>query len=511
MDRVVGLIVRLMVLLGRFARFLPGIKLRVWQPGERLKILLAGYNGARNTGADVRVSEIARQIEAIFGKEEVSISVMTLDAESMRPYFDDNVELVEFSAIFCLDALRLCSCHHIALLCEGSTLKSKFANALTLFYCEVAGVMKAQGKPCIAYGSEAGDMDPFLKRIARKMFRDVHYIARTQNSLEVVEELGLEGRLGTDTAWSFDSSKAHDEAQGFLRDSGWDGEKPLFGIAPINPFWWPVRPSIPKTLACMFTGNRSLHFQKWYHFSWSKDREAHFQTYLHALADAVNTTASAYGLCPVIIGMERLDEDACSKLNALLDHPAPVVLSKQFDGFIITETLRSLSLLITSRYHAEVLSMACAVPTVAVSMDERLTNLSVELGFESDLLFSTGSRQLKDELIRALEFSFENRERIQERIAVCYEHYQGLMDDMGCYLVNVIDQAFPGLIEGQGKELPSRPEGASSRTVSHQGLAPAGGPCPGGGRNDTKEVPDMRHTDTSNGTVHDREKLNYAR
>jgi hypothetical protein len=29
-----------------------------WQPGEKLKLLFAGYNGTRNTGSDVRVEEM---------------------------------------------------------------------------------------------------------------------------------------------------------------------------------------------------------------------------------------------------------------------------------------------------------------------------------------------------------------------------------------------------------------------------------------------------------------------
>ena len=33
-----------------------------WKPGEKLKLLFAGYNGTRNTGADVRVHEMLRQI-----------------------------------------------------------------------------------------------------------------------------------------------------------------------------------------------------------------------------------------------------------------------------------------------------------------------------------------------------------------------------------------------------------------------------------------------------------------
>ena len=31
-----------------------------WEPGKKLKILLVGYNGARNTGSDVRVAAIVQ-------------------------------------------------------------------------------------------------------------------------------------------------------------------------------------------------------------------------------------------------------------------------------------------------------------------------------------------------------------------------------------------------------------------------------------------------------------------
>jgi len=33
-----------------------------WTPGEKLKLLFAGYNGTRNTGSDVRVQEMLRQV-----------------------------------------------------------------------------------------------------------------------------------------------------------------------------------------------------------------------------------------------------------------------------------------------------------------------------------------------------------------------------------------------------------------------------------------------------------------
>ncbi len=36
-----------------------------WTPGEKLKLLLMAYNGARNTGEDVRVEEMVRQFRRI--------------------------------------------------------------------------------------------------------------------------------------------------------------------------------------------------------------------------------------------------------------------------------------------------------------------------------------------------------------------------------------------------------------------------------------------------------------
>ena len=104
-----------------------------WKTGERIRILLVGYNGARNTGSDVRVAAIARQIREIFGADRVQITVMTMNAESLEGYFDEDVRLLTFSSLFPVSLLRACTGHHAAVLCEGSTLKSTFANALTLF------------------------------------------------------------------------------------------------------------------------------------------------------------------------------------------------------------------------------------------------------------------------------------------------------------------------------------------------------------------------------------------
>src|SRR5439155_24669995 len=60
-----------------------------WGPGEKLKILFAGYNGTRNTGSDVRVEEMLRQVRRILGAKNIDLSVMTQNFEASRGYFRD--------------------------------------------------------------------------------------------------------------------------------------------------------------------------------------------------------------------------------------------------------------------------------------------------------------------------------------------------------------------------------------------------------------------------------------
>ena len=59
-----------------------------WQPGKKLKLLFAGYNGARNMGSDARVEEMLRQIRHILGAENVEFRVMSQNFQLTDGYFE---------------------------------------------------------------------------------------------------------------------------------------------------------------------------------------------------------------------------------------------------------------------------------------------------------------------------------------------------------------------------------------------------------------------------------------
>jgi len=332
----------------------------------------------------------------------------------------------------------------MAILCEGSTLKSKFANALTLLYCLVAGIMRSQNKPCLAYGSEAGDMDAYVRNVAASLCRDTYFIARTQNSLDIIRRLGLSGHVGTDTAWSF-------PVKGDLKQSfrsewkalGWDPSTPVVGIAPINPFWWPVEISIFKWIRSWFTGNWEDQYAVFFYFSSSKDRRKQFERYISNLAQAVEELRTRRNVNVVILGMEALDRRACEQLKESLSFRVPMYLSVDFNTYELTAILNSLSLLITSRYHARGLSMQSGIPAIAVSMDERLCNVFEELGMRDQYCFGVSDEGLALRICDTADRMLEDPEPAEHRIGTQYLEYRKRMGEMGLFLKEFVKQKFP--------------------------------------------------------------------
>lgn len=178
------------------------------------------------------------------------------------------------------------------------------------------------------------------------------FITRTQGSLNLLRKIGLHGHGGTDAAWSYDRAINAGEADKMLLEQGWDGKKPLLGIAVINPFCWPVRASLLKWLKGFCTGHFSGQYDKWYFFSDSPARRDAYQHYIREIAHAAGSFMQKYDYFPVLIGMERLDEKACRALRECLPCPGAMFLSGDCAADRMTGILHRLSILVTSRYHA---------------------------------------------------------------------------------------------------------------------------------------------------------------
>ncbi|PYV62873.1 MAG: hypothetical protein DMG95_08380, partial [Acidobacteria bacterium] len=212
-----------------------------WQPGQKLKLLFAGYNGTRNTGSDVRPEETLRQLRHILGAENVEFAAMSQNFDLTRGYFE-GAQQVHLPDVFPPFLSREIPRHHGVVVVEGSAFKSKFANALTTMIIGSLGIAAAQNKLAVGYGSEAGKMDPSVRKLCARYCKNSLIITRNEESRTILRELGVPTELGTDTAWTFNPAPP-EYGRKALTDVGWDGKLPVLIVCPINPFWWPVKPS----------------------------------------------------------------------------------------------------------------------------------------------------------------------------------------------------------------------------------------------------------------------------
>jgi polysaccharide pyruvyl transferase WcaK-like protein len=411
-----------------------------WPPGTPLKLLFAGYNGNRNTGADVRVEEMIRQVRHILGDKHIELSVISHNLSLSDGYFK-KARQIKLPDIFPPFLFREVPHHHGVIACEGSMFKSKFANALTAMMIGALGIAAVENKVSLGYGAEAGYMDPTLEKMVRRYCTDSFVVTRNEESQQVLTRLGVSTELGTDTAWTFEPLPG-EYGHRKLREAGWDGHTPVLGLSPINPFWWPVRPSLAKLALLKSAGlYRDTHYRSiYFHKGGARVREA-FHRYLKAFAEGVRGFRRSHSVFPVLIGMEALDRRACEIMGAELGQ-VPLFISDEHDMFQLVSILRCCNLLVSSRYHGIVTSMPALVPSAGITMDERIRNLMRERN-QSDLLLEVTDPDLGEKLVPVMERLMQDADAIRAGIGQTVARNLKLMARMGVYFQEQVSQRYP--------------------------------------------------------------------
>jgi len=413
---------------------------RPWRAGEKLKLLFAGYNGTRNTGSDVRVEEMLRQVRRVLGDENVALSVMTFDPNRSRGYFAGTTQ-VQLPMIFPPFLFREVRKYDGVVACEGSMFKSKFANALSTMTIGAMGIAAAQNKLSLGYGGEAGYMDPMLEKMCARYCRHSLVITRNEESQSVLNKLGISTELGTDTAWTFEPHPP-EYGRKILIEAGWDGVTPVLAICPINPFWWPVNPSMGKFIARkVFGAYKQSHYSSVYFHNAGPSVDAAYAKYLGAIAGAVKAFRARHNVFPILVAMERLDSKACEALSPQLSG-VPVFTSDKHDMYEMVSVLRCASFMVSSRYHAMVTSMPGLVPSAGITMDERIRNLLRERGHEQ-LLLTVDDPDLEARLLVVMETLAADADAIREGIARSVVRNLKTMARMGVFLERAVRECYP--------------------------------------------------------------------
>jgi polysaccharide pyruvyl transferase WcaK-like protein len=411
-----------------------------WTPGERLKLLFAGYNGTRNTGSDVRVQETLRQIRHVLGAENVDFSVMTQNFDRTQGYFEGSRQ-VHLPDVYPPFLFREVHANHGVVACEGSMFKSKFANALTTMMIGSLGLASAENKLSVAYAGDAGHMEDLIEWMCARYTRESLVITRSLESQQLLSGLGVPNELGADTAWTFEP-RPPDYARNTLRKAGWDEKTPILVLCPIHPFVWPVRASIAKYIASATTGAyKDSQYRTVYFFESGADVDRKFNHYVAGYAQAAKAFLQRHKVFPILVAMERLDAVACHAIEKEIPG-APIFTSDDYDMFELVSILRACTYMVSSRYHGIVTCMPAGVVSAGVTMDERIRNLMRERGHQH-LLLNVDDPDLGPKLLDVMEKLVIEADSIRNSIGRTVVSNLKAMSRMAIFFEDELRKTYP--------------------------------------------------------------------
>ena len=413
---------------------------RRWTPGEKLKLLFAGYNGTRNTGSDVRVQEMIRQIRYVLGLENTDFSVMSQNFEMSKGYFEGSKQ-VHLPDVYPPFLWREVHANHGVIACEGSMFKSKFANALTTMMIGSLGLASAENKLSVAYGGDAGHMDDLLQWMCGRYTKESLVITRSLESQQLLSSLDVPNELGADTAWTFEPHPP-EYARQVLRSAGWDEKTPILVLCPIHPFVWPVSASIAKYLARLTTGAyKDSQYRTVYFFESGSEVDRKFAHYINGYIQATKSFVSKHRVFPILVAMERLDAVACHAIEKELPG-TPIFTSDDYDMFQLVSILRACTYMVSSRYHGIVTCMPAGVVSAGVTMDERIRNLMRERGHQH-LLLTVDDPNLAPKLAQVMDRLVIEADAIRDSIGRTVVSNLKAMARMAIFLEDEVRKTYP--------------------------------------------------------------------
>ncbi|MTK63469.1 MAG: polysaccharide pyruvyl transferase family protein [Methanobacterium sp.] len=389
------------------------------------KVLLMGYNGANNTGSETRLISIIEDLRMVLGKD-VELTIPTLNEKNLRRYIeeDEHLKIVPIPSIYFFALKNIVKRQDLVLLVEGSCYMDTWTSALLWAFLWTTRCAYNQGIPCIAYAVDSGELSTFNRfLVKREASKTDLIITRTKYAGDRLIDIGVSAPIvnTADCAFSFETKM---EDKNILKKI-WNSEAPdsqegFVGIAVVDFHLWPVviRP-----------WGKKVNLYKWpYYFSRSRSRVQKSEILSKYWANEADRIVEKHGKNIVIICMEELDEPLAIEVKNKMRHPekAQIVSAGTYNASQMTEVLRSLELLITSRYHAGVLSMKNSVPQIGIGHDQRLKGLYKDMKIEKELLidYPKGNSNLEgiwENLSKKVDHLIENPKHVRELIGRCYK------------------------------------------------------------------------------------------
>ena len=378
---------------------------------KRPKVLLFGYNGANNTGAEAKLLATIEDMRAIL--PDAILTVPSLDVKRLRRYLQETPQLriVKIPTTYKRTVRRLVRENDLTVLVEGSCYIETFTTALLDAYLWATTCAADFGKPCVAYAVDSGQVSQASQeKVRAEASKTDLIIMRTYAGAERMRQWGVTApiEVSADTAFLFKTGP--EDADLLKRELG----AGAVGIAAVDFFLFPVVPRL--------WGRRSRCYKWPYYFAWSPERRKAAARLAQDFAELADWVIEERGRPVALLCMESLDDDMAEDIRSRMRNPdrARIFSASRCNASQMVSVIRGLDLLVTSRYHAGALSLKGHVPQIAIAHDVRLMDLYGEIGM-SELLFEHDEPNLFPQVRGKAEQLLDDSGEVRERLAHAHE------------------------------------------------------------------------------------------
>ena len=371
---------------------------------NKLRVLLFGWCGVGNTGSEAKLLTTIEDVKKTIGKDRIEkIGVVSVGPVNERRYVEDpNIEIYSFlptseGGLTSLYKLIAGERWDLLFLCEGSTYLDRYNDLFLWAFMMAARIQKMRGGKVVGYSNDCGHLKPYNQRAARNTLNnyvDLQMI-RNPDARTRMEQYGVkrELHLTADGAYLY-PLPPKEYREKLLKELNL-GDKPIISIAtkeffvlPMIPKLYPGKDRVPldwlyrKELGYTPMISKEAYVPKIY-LEMREEKLRKSEEYKKEMTQYADYIVEKFGANVLLIGMASFEGD---DTNARGIHDsmknkkdARWIPSHVYNAKAIKTLLCSSKHLITTRYHASVLSSMAGVPMIAISSDTRLEAVFREL------------------------------------------------------------------------------------------------------------------------------------
>lgn len=390
--------------MGRVVLMKDTVLIREKNPEISKRILLFGYIGLGNVGAEIRLKVIVDEIRRARPDGEITIlsfKVFRSDIDGVKFVYIDDV----FSEIpMVLDMIQKSD----YLVCtEGIPFESVWGKGMLEYHWFIFFFGHIFKKKLISYSFDIDNLTRTEFMITKYVLENTDYlVSRTRDSCNMLKKIGLKHKiyLGSDCALRFhpDAKKAiRDVKHNLKKSTGTEMiETRKIGFCLKDYFGFPIKYRF-------FFKDKKEEFHDPFYFTYTKKGRAKRHDFIVQLSKMLNELLSDDGNLKIqLIVMEleadmQITREVYSRIHS--KERIEIISMKNRTLEEIKLNFSDMDCLITTRLHALLLSLEYMIPVLSLSSDERLKYTLHEIGLR-DYICEVRSAEVDEIIFKIRQF-----------------------------------------------------------------------------------------------------------